>query len=58
MCDGFSYYKSVQYITVNHLLRPDFLLVDLRDFFSDSGSGDEKKKEKKSFENDQLTGHF
>ena len=34
-----------------------FLLVDLRDFFSDLGSGDGKKK-KKSSENDQLTGHF
>ena len=34
-----------------------FLLVDLQDFFSDLGSGDEKKKNK-SFENDQLTGHF
>ena len=33
-----------------------FLLVDLWDFFSDLGSGDEKKK--KSYENDQLTCHF
>ena len=33
-----------------------YLLVDLRDFFfSDLGSGGRKKK---SFENDQLTGHF
>ena len=38
-------------------LRPEFLLlVDLQDFFSDLGSGTEKKK--KSSENDQLTGHF
>ena len=36
----------------------NFLLVDLRDFFSDLGSGDERKKKKKSSENDQLTGHF
>ena len=33
------------------------LLVDLWEFFSDLGSGDRKKKEKSS-ENDQLTGHF
>ena len=45
------------------LLRPNkarfFLLVDLREFFSDlgSGGGDEKYKEKSS-ENDKLTGHF
>ena len=32
-------------------LRPDFLLVDLRDF-SDLGSGDGKKRKK------NLTGHF
>ena len=31
-----------------------FLLVDLQDFFSDLGWGDEKK----SSENDQVTGHF
>ena len=38
--------------------RPElFLLVDLREFFSDLGSGDEKNK-KKSSENDQSTGHF
>ena len=30
------------------MLKPDFLLVDLRDFFTDSGSG-----RKKSSENDQ-----
>ena len=37
-----------------HILRPEFfLLVDLREFFSDLGSRD-----KKSSENDQLTGHF
>ena len=36
-----------------------FLLVDLREFFADLGSGDGKKeKRKKSSENDQLTGHF
>ena len=36
--------------------RPEiFLLVDLRDFFSDLGSEGRKKK---SSENDQLTGHF
>ena len=35
-----------------------FLLVDLRNFFSDLGSGDEKKIKKKNSENDQLTGHF
>ena len=35
-----------------------FLLVDLREFFfSDLGSGDEKKRNKSS-ENDQLTGLF
>ena len=40
------------------VLRPVFfLLVDLRDFFSDLGSGGQKKY-KKSSENDQLTGHF
>ena len=33
-----------------------FLLVDLRDFFSDLGSGDGKKRKKKNSENDQLTG--
>ena len=32
-----------------------FLLVDLREFFSDLGSGGRKKKSSK---NDQLTGHF
>ena len=32
-----------------------FLLDDLREYFSDLGSGDEKTK---SSENDQLTGHF
>ena len=31
-----------------------FLFVDLQEFFSDLGSGDEKK----SSENDQITGHF
>ena len=36
-----------------------FLLVDLREFFlSDLGSGRRKKINKKSSENDQLTGHF
>ena len=35
-----------------------FLLVDLRDFFSDLGSGGTKKKKKKNSENDQLAGHF
>ena len=35
-------------------IRPEFLLVDLRDFFSDLGSGWRKK----SSENGQLTGHF
>ena len=39
------------------LLRPNFLLVDLQDFFSDLGSGG-RKKEEKSSENDRLTGHF
>ena len=34
-----------------------FLLVDLREFFSDLGSRGQKKR-KKSSENDQLTGHF
>ena len=33
------------------------LLVDLREFLSDSGSGDEKRK-KKSSENDRLTVYF
>ena len=36
------------------MIRPVFLLVDLRDFFSDLECGDKKK----SSENDQLTGHF
>ena len=37
----------------------NFLIVDLREIFSDIGSGGrKKKKEKKSSENDQLTGHF
>ena len=36
-----------------------FLLVDLRDFFSDLGLGrGDEKTNKKSSENDQLTGHF
>ena len=35
-----------------------FLLVDLREFFSDLGRGGGRKKNKKSSENDQLTGHF
>ena len=35
-----------------------FLSVDLREVFSDLGSGGEKKRRKKSSENDQLTGHF
>ena len=35
-----------------------FLLVDLREFFSDLGSGGRKKNKLKSSENDQLTGHF
>ena len=45
-------------------LRPDFLLVDLREIFSGLGSGERKKvkkknnKIKKSSENDHLTGHF
>ena len=34
-----------------------FFIIDLREFFSDLGSGDGKEK-KKSSENDQLTGHF
>ena len=34
-----------------------FLLVDLQDFFSDLGSGDEKYKQKSS-ENDQITSFF
>ena len=38
-------------------MRPDFLLVDSRDFFSDLWSGGEKKG-KKSSEKDQLIGHF
>ena len=42
----------------NVIFRPDFfLLIDLREFFSDLGSGGPKKKYKSS-ENDQLTGHF
>ena len=36
-----------------------FLIVDLREFFSDLRSrGTEKEINKKSSENDQLTGHF
>ena len=36
-----------------------FLLVDLWGFFFQiKGQGDGKKKEKKSSENDQFTGHF
>ena len=39
-------------------LRPEFfLLVDLREFFSDLGLGG-RGDEKKSSKNDQLTGHF
>ena len=30
----------------SEIIRPDFLLVDLRDFFSDLGSGGQKKIEK------------
>ena len=37
-------------------LRPEFLYYDLREFFSDLGLGERKKK--KRSENDQLTGHF
>ena len=37
-----------------HLLGRIFILVDLRDFFSDLGSGGMKKINKKSSENDQL----
>ena len=44
---------------VEMTVRPDiFLLVDLRDFFQILGSGGRKKNDKKSSENDQLTGHF
>ena len=35
-----------------------FLIVDLREFFSDLGSGERKKNKQKSSENDQFTGHF
>ena len=35
-----------------------FLLVDLGEFFFRLGSGGREKKEKKTSENDQLTGHF
>ena len=48
---------KIQNFQNSTLIGQNFLLVDLRDFFSDLVSGDEKKK-KKSSENDQLTGHF
>ena len=34
--------------TIIHVVRPDFLLVDLREFFSDLGSGGTKKINKKA----------
>ena len=47
----------------NNCIRPDFLLVDLRELFFRSRVGGTKKINKKSSENDQsendqLTGHF
>ena len=41
-----------------HTIRPEFFYYLIyENFFSDLGSGDEKKK-KNSSENEQLTGHF
>ena len=49
--------ESLPLITI-HSLGQIFLFVDLRDFFSDLGSGGRNKINKKNSENDQLIGHF
>ena len=40
------------------MVRPDFLLVDLREIFFRFKVGGRGKKRKKRSENDQFTGHF
>ena len=46
------------FLNVYIFIRPDFLLVDLWEFFFRIRVGGRKKKKKKPSENDQLTGYF